>query len=124
METFSCKISIVENNALNHLSNLWRCNRAEAARKSIRLAMEKSNMMSDLEAGSNMLIEIIQLQKNANELLQECAKYTPMVTRLDRIEEYTVQACLSAGVLAKQSGLFELARNEYITWKQKKVGGK
>jgi hypothetical protein len=117
METFSCKVSSIEDNALNVLANTWKCNRAEAARRSIKLALEHTSTAADLDTSRTLLQEIVSLQKESIHLLSELAKLTPLITRINRLEEFTVQGCLSTGVLAKQAGLFEVARDEYLAWK-------
>ena len=124
METFSFKISTTEDEALNSLANRWKCNRAEAARRALNLANSKSESADFSDITKAYLQEIVSLQKESIDLLSELAKYTPLVARINRLEEFTVQACLSAGVLAKQSGLFETARNEYLDWKHNQGGSK
>ncbi len=124
METFSCKVSTVEDSALNTLANIWKCNRAEAARRSIKLALEHTETAAALDTSRLLLQEIVSLQKQSLDLLRELAKFTPLVTRINHLEEFTVQACLSAGVLAKQAGLFDAARDEYLSWKQSKENTK
>ena len=58
METFSCKISSIEDNALNALANTWKCNRAEAARRSIKLALEHTETAAALDTSRLLLQEI------------------------------------------------------------------
>jgi len=120
METFSFKISTTEDEALNSLANRWKCNRAEAARRALNLANSKTESADFSDITKAHLQEIVSLQKESIDLLSELAKYTPLVTRINHLEEFTVQACLSAGVLAKQAGLFDAARDEYLSWKQNK----
>lgn len=124
METFSFKISNTEDEALNSLANRWKCNRAEAARRALNLANSKTESADFSDITKAHLQEIVSLQKESIDLLSELAKYTPLVTRINHLEEFTVQACLSAGVLAKQAGLFDAARDEYLSWKQNKENTK
>lgn len=120
METFSCKVSTVEDSALNTLANIWKCNRAEAARRSIKLALEHTETTAVLDTSRTLLQEIVSLQKQSLDLLSELAKLTPLISRINRLEEYVIQGTISSGVLAKQAGLFELAKDEYMSWKQNK----
>lgn len=113
METFSFKISDTEDKALNTLTNIWKCNRAEAARRSIKLALGHTETAAALDTSR----EIVSLQKQALDLLRELAKFTPLISRINRLEEYVIQGTISSGVLAKQAGLFELAKDEYMSWK-------
>lgn len=124
METFSCRVSTVEDSALNTLANIWKCNRAEAARRSIKLALEHTETAAALDTSRMLLYEILSLQKESIHLLSELAKFTPLITKINRLEEFTVQGCLSAGILAKQAGLFDAARDEYFSWKQNKENTK
>ena len=124
METFSCKVSSVEDNALNSLANIWKCNRAEAARRSIKLALEHTEAAAALDTSRMLLLEIVSLQKESIDLLSELAKFTPLITRINRLEEYVVQGSISAGVLAKQAGLFEVAKDEYMAWKHNRENDK
>lgn len=75
METFSCKVSTVEDSALNVLANIWKCNRAEAARRSIRLALEHTETAAALDTSRMLLYEILSLQKESIHLLSELAKF-------------------------------------------------
>jgi hypothetical protein len=120
METFSFKISDTEDVALNTLANTWKCNRAEAARRSIKLALEHTETAAALDNSRMLLQEIVSLQKQSLDLLIELTKFTPLVTKINRLEEYVVQGSISAGVLAKEAGLFDVARGEYLSWKQNK----
>ncbi len=120
METFSCKVSSIEDHALNALANIWKCNRAEAARRSIKLALEHTETAAVLDTSRMLLHEIMALQKESIDLMSELGKFTPMISRINRLEEYVVQGSISAGVLAKQAGLFELAKDEYMAWKHNK----
>lgn len=124
METFSFKISTTEDEALNSLANRWKCNRAEAARRALNLANRKTESADFSDITKAHLQEIVSLQKESIHLLKELAKFTPIVTKINHLEEFTVQACLSAGVLAKQAGLFDAARDEYLSWKQNKENTK
>jgi len=124
METFSCKISGLEDKALNSLANRWSCNRAEAARRAIKLAHIHTENSAALDINKSELKEILASQKQTIDLLVELTKYTPLMARINRLEEFAVQGCLSAGVLAKQAGLFDIARSEYINWKQNKENQK
>jgi hypothetical protein len=124
METFSCKVSSIEDNALNALANTWKCNRAEAARRSIKLALEHTETAAALDNSRMLLQEIVSLQKQSLDLLIELTKFTSLITRINRLEEYVVQGSISAGVLAKQAGLFELAKDEYMSWKNNKENPK
>ena len=123
METFSFKISEKEYQALNTLANRWGCNRAESARRALQLAVDVtvSNAVTSFDPGK--LKEIIEGQKHSSNLLIEMAKFAPLMARISRLEEYTVQACLSSGLIAKQAGLYEAAKIEYNAWKQKREGG-
>lgn len=124
METFSCKVSTVEDSALNVLANIWKCNRAEAARRSIRLALEHTETAAALDTSRMLLYEILSLQKESIHLLSELAKFRPLIAKINLLEEYVVQSCISSGVLAKQAGLFELAKDEYMSWKNNKENPK
>lgn len=124
METFSCKVSTVEDSALNTLANVWKCNRAEAARRSIKLALEHTETAAALDTSRLLLLEIVSLQKQTLDLLSELSKFPRLITRINRLEEYVVQGSISAGVLAKQAGLFELAKDEYMSWKNNKENTK
>ena len=124
METFSCKVSAVEDSALNTLANVWKCNRAEAARRSIKLALEHTETAAALDTSRLLLLEIVSLQKQTLDLLSELSKFPRLITRINRLEEYVVQGSISAGVLAKQAGLFELAKDEYMSWKNNKENPK
>lgn len=124
METFSFKISTTEDEALNSLTNRWKCNRAEAARRALNLANSKTESADFSDITKAHLQEIVSLQKQSLDLLSDLAKFTPLTTRINRLEEFTVQGCLSAGVLAKQAGLFDAARDEYLSWKRNKEASK
>lgn len=124
METFSCKVSTVEDSALNTLANVWKCNRAEAARRSIKLALEHTETAAALDTSRLLLLEIVSLQKQTLDLLSELSKFPRLIARINRLEEYVVQGSISAGVLAKQAGLFELAKDEYMSWKNNKENPK
>jgi hypothetical protein len=124
METFSCKVSAIEDSALNTLANVWKCNRAEAARRSIKLALEHTKTAAALDTSHLMLQQIVSIQKESIDLLRELTKFTSLITRINRLEEYVVQGSISAGVLAKQAGLFELAKDEYMSWKNNKENPK
>lgn len=118
METFSFKISEKEDQALNSLANQWGCNRAETARRAILLAHQGTQSASGSAINPDHLREVIAGQKSTIELLIELAKFKPLITRINRLEEYTVQSCLSAGMLARQAGLFDAAKKEFNAWRQ------
>ncbi len=118
MQTFSFKISEKENSALNSLANQWNCNRAESARRAIQIAHQITESPTSTAIDPNHFQELIEGQKRTVELLIELSKYKPLVAQINRLEEYTVQACLSSGMLAKQAGLFDSAKNEFNFWKQ------
>lgn len=120
METFSFKISSTEDQALNILANRWGCNRAEAARRSLQLSQKITDSAVNLAQNPDRLQELIEGQQKAVELLDELVKSKSIATQLNRIEEYCVQAVLSSGMLAKQAGVFETARNEFTNWKQQR----
>jgi len=120
METFSFKISETEKQALNILTNRWCCNRAEAARKALQLAQKHTEQSTDSAINPDQLQAIVETQKQTIELLGELTKFRPLIARINRLEEYTVQACLSSGMLAKQAGVFDTAKNEFNIWKQQR----
>lgn len=117
METFSFKISDKEIRAMEELANRWGSSRAETARRAIQLAhkVTQSDATPSVEPGR--LQELIVGQNRLIDLLIELTKFGPLAAKINRLEEYTVQACLSAGVLAKQAGVFESAKKEYNAWK-------
>jgi len=118
METFSFKISENETQALNTLANKWGCNRAETARRAIKLAHQVTESKNASTINPDYLREISEGLKSTIELLIELAKFKSLTTRISQLEEYAVQACLSSGMLAKQAGLFEAAKKEFSNWKQ------
>lgn len=113
METFSFKISEKEDEYLNVLANKWGCNRAEAARKALQLAHDSVHPTINLD----QLQEIISGQQRIFDLLSDLAKHNTCFTHLNRLEEYVVQSCFCSGLLAKNAGVYERAKQEYITWK-------